>query len=110
MDDTTLSCVADYLKGDAMDIINLGASDGLPPVNWANVVEKLDAGSPPEFIFQIPFQISLSKEAGKPAQKHTETCHDDTSVGLRNRAMMPEVRSQFSASVASCFLPARVIA
>ena len=30
-----------------MDIINLGATDGLPPVNWANVVEKLDAGSSP---------------------------------------------------------------
>ena len=30
-----------------MDIINLGAADGLPPVNWANVAEKLDAGSPP---------------------------------------------------------------
>ena len=30
-----------------MDIINLGASDGLPPVNWAEVVEKLDAGSSP---------------------------------------------------------------
>jgi hypothetical protein len=30
-----------------MDIINLGATDGLPPVNWANVVEKLDAGSRP---------------------------------------------------------------
>lgn len=30
-----------------MDIINLGATDGLPPVNWADVVEKLDAGSAP---------------------------------------------------------------
>src|SRR6202140_3675529 len=30
-----------------MDIINLGATDGLPPVNWAKVVEMLDAGSPP---------------------------------------------------------------
>jgi hypothetical protein len=30
-----------------MDIINLGAADGLPPVDWANVVEKIDAGSPP---------------------------------------------------------------
>lgn len=30
-----------------MDIINLGAKDGLPPVSWANVVEKLDAGSAP---------------------------------------------------------------
>src|SRR6202047_4848104 len=30
-----------------MDIINLGATDGLPPVNWDNVLEKLDAGSSP---------------------------------------------------------------
>ncbi len=30
-----------------MDIINLGKAEGLPPVNWANVVEKLDAGSQP---------------------------------------------------------------
>lgn len=31
-----------------MKTINLGAKDGLPPVNWATVVEKLDAGSRPE--------------------------------------------------------------
>jgi hypothetical protein len=30
-----------------MKIINLGAADGLPPVNWDTVVEKLDAGSAP---------------------------------------------------------------
>jgi Pyridoxamine 5'-phosphate oxidase len=30
-----------------MEIINLGAADGLPPVNWANIVDELDAGSPP---------------------------------------------------------------
>jgi hypothetical protein len=30
-----------------MKIINLGEADGLPPVNWATVIEKLDAGSPP---------------------------------------------------------------
>jgi hypothetical protein len=30
-----------------MDIINLGAGDGLPPVSWPDVLEKLDAGSPP---------------------------------------------------------------
>lgn len=30
-----------------MDIINLGAADGLPPVNWESVVEKMDAGSSP---------------------------------------------------------------
>jgi hypothetical protein len=30
-----------------MEIINLGKADGLPPVDWAGVVEKLDAGSAP---------------------------------------------------------------
>lgn len=30
-----------------MEIINLGAGDGLPPVDWAGITEKLDAGSTP---------------------------------------------------------------
>ena len=30
-----------------MDIINLGAADGLPPVDWTTVVGTLDAGSGP---------------------------------------------------------------
>ena len=30
-----------------MDIINLGEADGLPPVEWAGIKEKLDAGSAP---------------------------------------------------------------
>jgi hypothetical protein len=30
-----------------MEIRNLGEGDGLPPVDWAAVVEKLDAGSAP---------------------------------------------------------------
>ena len=30
-----------------MESINLGAADGLPLVNWAPIVEKLDAGSAP---------------------------------------------------------------
>jgi hypothetical protein len=30
-----------------MDIINLGEADGLLPVSWATVVEKLEAGSAP---------------------------------------------------------------
>jgi hypothetical protein len=30
-----------------MEIINLGAADGLPPVNWAAIVDKLDEGSAP---------------------------------------------------------------
>ena len=31
-----------------MEIINLGAADGLPPVDWDAIKEKLDAGSAPE--------------------------------------------------------------
>ncbi len=30
-----------------MEIINLGAGDGLPPVDWALVSEKLGAGEAP---------------------------------------------------------------
>jgi len=30
-----------------MEITNLGKADGLPPVDWATVAEKLDAGSAP---------------------------------------------------------------
>src|SRR3954463_3694880 len=30
-----------------MEIINLGAADGLPPVNWDAVIEKLGSGSAP---------------------------------------------------------------
>ncbi|HEY7324136.1 MAG TPA: pyridoxamine 5'-phosphate oxidase family protein [Streptosporangiaceae bacterium] len=31
-----------------MEIINLGAADGLPPVDWAAVVESLSGGSAPD--------------------------------------------------------------
>lgn len=30
-----------------MEITNLGVADGLPPVDWSAIVEKLDAGSAP---------------------------------------------------------------
>jgi hypothetical protein len=30
-----------------MDTINLGAADGLPPVEWVRILEELDAGSRP---------------------------------------------------------------
>jgi len=30
-----------------MEITNLGAADGLPPVDWTTIVEKLDTGSAP---------------------------------------------------------------
>jgi pyridoxine/pyridoxamine 5'-phosphate oxidase len=47
MDEPPLRTLADYQKGDMMDVINLGAADGLPPVDWATVVETLDSGSRP---------------------------------------------------------------
>jgi hypothetical protein len=31
-----------------VETINLGAADGLPPVDWVTVAEKLDAGSAPD--------------------------------------------------------------
>ena len=30
-----------------MELVNLGAADGLPPVNWDAVIEKLETGSAP---------------------------------------------------------------
>lgn len=30
-----------------MKIINLGTAEGLPPVDWRSILDKLDAGSPP---------------------------------------------------------------
>jgi hypothetical protein len=45
--DTPLRGVTGLRKGRAMEIVNLGAADGLPPVNWAEIIEKLDAGSAP---------------------------------------------------------------
>jgi hypothetical protein len=34
-------------KGCLMEITNLGKANGLPPVDWAAIAEKLDAGSAP---------------------------------------------------------------
>jgi Pyridoxamine 5'-phosphate oxidase len=36
-----------HTLGGEMKIINLAEAEGLPPVDWASVVEKLDAGSAP---------------------------------------------------------------
>lgn len=32
---------------DVREVVNLGTADGLPPVDWSAVVDKLEAGSPP---------------------------------------------------------------
>lgn len=35
------------VEGAGVEVINLGAVDGLPPVEWASIEESLDAGSAP---------------------------------------------------------------
>ena len=42
-----MSRISGSPEGDAMEIINLGVTDGLPPVDWRSILEKLDAGSQP---------------------------------------------------------------
>jgi hypothetical protein len=46
--DKLLRTVDGEQGANAMEIINLGADEGLPPVDWAAVTEKLDAGSAPD--------------------------------------------------------------
>jgi hypothetical protein len=47
LDQQAVASGSDYEKGWTVGIINLGAKDGLPVVNWEAIVEKLDAGSAP---------------------------------------------------------------
>ena len=51
-----------------MEVINLGRAEGLPPVDWASVVEKLDAGSAPapEAINSRTTWLTTLNEDGSP--------------------------------------------
>ena len=51
-----------------METINLGAADGLPPVNWTDVVERLDTGSapPPDALNARTTWLSTVNEDGSP--------------------------------------------
>jgi hypothetical protein len=51
-----------------METINLGKADGLPPVDWAAVVEKLDTGSAPapDGINSHTTWLSTLNEDGSP--------------------------------------------
>jgi hypothetical protein len=62
-----------------------------------------------ELFIQIMFHCPLAKETAETLQKHAQWRHDASPEGLRKRAMISEMRSQFSLSAASCFLPARVM-
>src|SRR5260370_6169524 len=56
------------MKGRIMEITNLGKADGLPPVDWAAVVEKLDAGSAPgpDAVNSRTTWLSTINEDGSP--------------------------------------------
>src|SRR5260370_272775 len=51
-----------------MEIINLGKADGLPPVDWAVVAGKLDAGSAPrpDAVNSRTTWLSTVNEDGSP--------------------------------------------
>ena len=51
-----------------MEAINLGTSDGLPPVEWADIQNKLEAGSAPapESMNSRTTWLSTSNEDGSP--------------------------------------------
>ena len=68
-----------------MEITNLGKADGLPPVDWAAVAEKLDAGSAPapDGVNSRTTWLSTINEDGSP---HV------TAVGAQGRSAFPQVR------------------
>jgi PPOX class probable F420-dependent enzyme len=55
-------------KESAMETINLGAADDLPPVDWATVVEKLESGSAPaaDSVNSRTTWLSTVNEDGSP--------------------------------------------
>lgn len=56
------------MKGSLMEIVNLGEADGLPPVDWAAIANKLDAGSAPaaDAINARATWLSTINEDGSP--------------------------------------------
>jgi hypothetical protein len=51
-----------------MEIVNLGEADGLPPVDWSGIVDKLDSGSapPPDALNARTTWLSTVNEDGSP--------------------------------------------
>src|SRR3954469_11091209 len=56
------------MRGGRMEIINLGAADGLPPVEWAAIVEKLQLGSapPPDALNSRTTWLATVNQDGSP--------------------------------------------
>jgi hypothetical protein len=76
----------------------------------ANVFVDLHLQMKAEFLVQLLFQTALTQQSADALEEHTQLRHDISPDGFMNLAMISEMRSQFSASAASCFRPDRVIA
>ena len=76
----------------------------------ANVFVDLHLQVRTEFLLQVLFQAAFAQQAAEALKEHPQLRHDISPDGFMNLAMISEIRSQFSASAASCFWPARVMA
>jgi hypothetical protein len=63
-----------------------------------------------ELVVQVTLKVPLAKRSQNAPPKHAKSSHRDSPAGFKNLPITPAMRSQFSASDASCFLPARVMA
>jgi hypothetical protein len=52
-----------------MDVINLGAAEGLPPVDWESVAERLQAGSNPHPDAHNAWTTSSGCPSGDPRRR-----------------------------------------
>lgn len=70
-----------------MEITNLGAAEGLPPVEWAAVVEKLEAGAAPapDALNSRITWLCTVNEDGSPRAKAGTTVA--AVIGLRRRRL-----------------------
>src|ERR1700748_2586295 len=91
-----------------MQIINLGKDDGLPPVDWADVAAKLDAGSAPaaEALNSRTTWLATVNEDGSPhvtavgALWLDGTCWFQTGAGTRKgRNVARDPRCSIAVSV-----------
>ena len=85
-----------------METINLGEADGLPPVDWAAVAEKLDARSAPapDAANSRTTWLSTINEDGSPHVTAVGALWLDGEKRLRGRPQRPNV----SIRKASCVL------
>src|SRR3954451_18168218 len=92
----------------AMEIINLGAGDDLPPVDWAAIVEKLEAGAAPapDAVNSRTTWLATANEDGSPhvtavgALWVDDTVWFQTGAGTRKARNVPrDARCSIAVSI-----------